>query len=345
MSYDVELLRVTKAISNYKFLNSKGKHFYDIFRIGDNVYYGHLLKVQFCCDNAKVLYKKRWLILKDSYIVYLNQKKNNLVRFVMLVDRSFKCDETHRVGAFHALVVKNLQRTLVLKFKNSQTQKEWHEKIMHMIHETGRYFYDNNFLTYDSFAPYRPNQTCKWYVNASQYMEHVMHALNSAREEIYITDWWMCPELYLKRPTDDLQYRLDKILLKKANEGVKVYILLFKEVTLAINLFSLRTKKILTQCCKNPNIHVIRHARNSSPIHEALFWSHHEKCVIVDQTLAFAGGIDLCFGRWDDDRHRLVDLGRKVNQIEILNPNSNDEVLYNLILIKSLSTKFHLKII
>ena len=230
MSYDVELLRVTKAISNYKFLNSKGKHFYDIFRIGDNVYYGHLLKVQFCCDNAKVLYKKRWLILKDSYIVYLNQKKNNLVRFVMLVDRSFKCDETHRVGAFHALVVKNLQRTLVLKFKNSQTQKEWHEKIMHMIHETGRYFYDNNFLTYDSFAPYRPNQTCKWYVNASQYMEHVMHALNSAREEIYITDWWMCPELYLKRPTDDLQYRLDKILLKKAKEGVKVYVLLFKGI-------------------------------------------------------------------------------------------------------------------
>ena len=33
-------------------------------------------------------------------------------------------------------------------------------------------------------------------------------------------------------------------------------------------------------------------------------WSHHEKCVIIDQSVAFTGGIDLCFGRWDDDTHR-----------------------------------------
>ena len=30
-------------------------------------------------------------------------------------------------------------------------------------------------------------------------------------------------------------------------------------------------------------------------------WSHHEKTVIIDQKIAFVGGIDLCFGRWDDD--------------------------------------------
>ena len=57
-----------------------------------------------------------------------------------------------------------------------------------------------------------------------------MLGLNNAKEEIFITDWWLCPELFLKRPSDDLQYRLDKILLKKANEGVKVYVMLFKEV-------------------------------------------------------------------------------------------------------------------
>lgn len=26
------------------------------------------------------------------------------------------------------------------------------------------------------------------------------------------------------------------------------------------------------------------------------FWSHHEKFVVVDQRIAFLGGIDLCFG-------------------------------------------------
>lgn len=38
-------------------------------------------------------------------------------------------------------------------------------------------------------------------------------------------------------------------------------------------------------------------------------WAHHEKIVCVDQTYAFIGGIDLCYGRWDDYRHRLTDLG------------------------------------
>lgn len=38
-----------------------------------------------------------------------------------------------------------------------------------------------------------------------------------------------------------------------------------------------------------------------------LLWAHHEKLVIVDQKFAFFGGIDLCYGRWDDALHRLTD--------------------------------------
>ena len=36
-------------------------------------------------------------------------------------------------------------------------------------------------------------------------------------------------------------------------------------------------------------------------------WSHHEKVVVIDQSLAFVGGIDLAFGRWDNACHRLDD--------------------------------------
>lgn len=39
------------------------------------------------------------------------------------------------------------------------------------------------------------------------------------------------------------------------------------------------------------------------------FWAHHEKLVIIDQLIAFVGGVDLCYGRWDDARHKLTDLG------------------------------------
>jgi phospholipase D1/2 len=47
-------------------------------------------------------------------------------------------------------------------------------------------------------------------------MEHALEAINSAKEEIYITDWWLCPEVFLKRPSIDLQNRLDKVLIKKS---------------------------------------------------------------------------------------------------------------------------------
>lgn len=41
----------------------------------------------------------------------------------------------------------------------------------------------------------------------------------------------------------------------------------------------------------------------------ALLWAHHEKSVVIDQSLAFLGGIDLAYGRWDDSQHRLTDVG------------------------------------
>lgn len=41
----------------------------------------------------------------------------------------------------------------------------------------------------------------------------------------------------------------------------------------------------------------------------SLLWAHHEKSVVIDQSLAFLGGIDLAYGRWDDSQHRLTDVG------------------------------------
>ncbi|CAF0825220.1 unnamed protein product [Brachionus calyciflorus] len=297
-------------------------------RTGDNVYYGHFSQIKLCCDNIKIRYAKRWFILKDTYIVYTNLENNNLVGFAMLVDRAFRCETKIKAGAYHAVEIRNLQRNLILKFKNAQQQKDWHEKITWVLNNSGRCFNDVSLLKNGSYAPVRRNQLCKWYVNSAQYMEHVMMGLNNAKEEIFITDWWFSPELFLKRPTDDLQFRLDKILLKKSREGVKIYIMLFKEVSFAIGLLSYRVKNLLTQNGTNANIRVLRHPEHSPS--GVFLWSHHEKMVIIDQSVAFFGGIDLCFGRWDDDLHRLIDLGRQENRTELDPPVTTETHAYNL---------------
>ncbi len=38
--------------------------------------------------------------------------------------------------------------------------------------------------TYNSFAPIRTNQLCKWFLNASAYMENVMYAINYLKEKM-----------------------------------------------------------------------------------------------------------------------------------------------------------------
>lgn len=35
----------------------------------------------------------------------------------------------------------------------------------------------------------------------------------------------------------------------------------------------------------------------------------HEKMCVIDEVIAFMGGLDLCFGRWDTAQHVLVDDG------------------------------------
>lgn len=38
-----------------------------------------------------------------------------------------------------------------------------------------------------------------------------------------------------------------------------------------------------------------------------LYWAHHEKLCLVDGRIAFMGGLDLCYGRWDNNQHPIAD--------------------------------------
>jgi phospholipase D1/2 len=220
----------------------------------------------------------------------------------MLVDSKIECEKCIKLGSVYCIFVRNMTNHLLIKFQSSQEQLEWYDFIHYMINVSGQCFFEKSMRPFSSFAPRRNGQMCRWFINASEYFENIMHGLNNAKEEIYIADWWLCPELFLIRPTDDLQYRLDTLLLKKAKEGVKIYILLYKEVKIVLNLYSLRTKQVLTENGKNPNIRILRCPDNF--LNGFLLWSHHEKFVVIDQSVAFIGGIDLCYGRWDDHNHK-----------------------------------------
>ncbi|CAE7033193.1 hypothetical protein PTNB73_04902 [Pyrenophora teres f. teres] len=97
-----------------------------------------------------------------------------------------------------------------------------------------------------SFAPERHGNEAKWYVDGCSYMYAVSIALERAKESIWILDWWLSPELYLRRPpAKNQQYRVDRMLHAAAERGVKVNIIVYKEVTQAL------TRKLLNPTLPN----------------------------------------------------------------------------------------------
>lgn len=81
--------------------------------------------------------------------------------------------------------------------------------------------------------------------------------------------------------------------------------MLYKEVEVALGINSFYSKQRLAQL--HENIKILRHPDHAKV--GVFLWAHHEKLVVIDQNYAFVGGIDLCYGRWDDHHHRLTDLG------------------------------------
>ncbi|PBK59664.1 phospholipase D1, partial [Armillaria solidipes] len=113
--------------------------------------------------------------------------------------------------------------------------------------------------------------------------------------------------LYLRRPPADyLEYRLDRLLKRKAEQGVKIYVIVYKEVTQTMAMGSWHTKHTLDDL--HPNINCLRHPDHIGSKDSVQFWSHHEKVVVVDNHFACIGGLDLCFGQWDTHSHPLADV-------------------------------------
>ncbi|TSL34512.1 Phospholipase D2 [Bagarius yarrelli] len=241
-----------------------------------------------------------------------------LVSFVLLFDPELKVLVDRRyTGTKHGVCIENVSRTLIIKC-NSYRQAQWWSHEIRRLSERCDFLQIHRF---DGFAPPRPASLTKWYVNGSGYFSDLADALEKAKEEIFITDWWLSPEVYLKRPAKGTYWRLDQILKRKAEQGVKVCVLLYKEVELALGINSDYSKRTLMGL--HPNIKVMRHPDHVASV--VFLWAHHEKMVAIDQSVAFLGGLDLAFGRWDDSNYRLFDVVRSQPANHSAHPVSQTE--------------------
>ncbi|KAL6734241.1 hypothetical protein Aduo_004802 [Ancylostoma duodenale] len=293
-------------VSRFSFVNELGgKHTEGFVKKrpgGARVYLGW----KQCCVRYMLPWSKRWLMVRDSFIAYMDHRTEQ-IRLVLLMDRDFKvaAGGKEAEGIPTGLIITNTQHELHLKCRRIQDTARWKAIIEQAMHGIGSIWIQPH--RFSSSFPVRENCYGKWFVDARTYMAHAADMMELAREEIFIAGWWLSPEIYMKRPALEGNYwRLDEILKRKANQGVRIFILMYKEMEMALGLNSMYSKRTLQAL--HPNVKVMRHP-DHYPSTGTFFWAHHEKLVIIDQLIAFVGGVDLCFGRWDDNHHLLTDLG------------------------------------
>lgn len=279
---------------------------------------------------------EKWLLVRNSYVTYVSDINSTTPLEVFLIDSSFKIthkgpgldqqergsdsesdyedhsikitgdvstpSHIHRNVFKHLkIVLENSERKLVIIPKSTREQRLWLHSIDRMVRQS-IWSQPNRF---HSFAPVRKNCYAQWFVDARDYFWAVSSAIEMAKDTVFIHDWWLSPELYLRRPANgNQQFRIDRLLQRKAQQGVKIFVIIYRNVGTTIPIDSLYTKHSILSL-NQENIHVIRSPNQL--LQNTYFWAHHEKICIIDQTMAFMGGIDLCYGRYDTPDHVLVD--------------------------------------
>lgn len=281
---------------------------------------------------------EKWFLIRSTYLMYVSDINSTTPLEVFLIDLSFKIhfkgdndksdargsdteseiDEdylTRRINADEKkvqhvqnkvfkhlrIILENNERKLVMIPKSQKEHKLWVMSLNKMV--AGNPWAEQH--RFDSFAPVRKNCFAQWFVDARDYFWAISSALEMAKDTIFIHDWWLSPELYLRRPANgNQQFRIDRLLQRKAQQGVKIFVIVYRNVGTTVPIDSLYTKHSILSL-NQENIHVIRSPNQL--LQNTYFWAHHEKVCIIDYTVAFMGGIDLCYGRYDTPDHVLAD--------------------------------------
>jgi phospholipase D1/2 len=197
-----------------------------------------------------------------------DQVSSTLIREYLIYDRNFIFQfGKETVGRKKDIVLTSFSRLLRIRVSSIF-------KLVDLIYcikssyQRSACFLINRFT---SFSPARDGNFCESIIDGSNYFQKLFECLNKAKKEIFITDWWLQPELMLIRPSsyacqqDVRKYRLDNVLLRLASErNVRISILLYAAPKMFFAWDSEAIANYLMQL--HDNIKVITHPKNVLPI-------------------------------------------------------------------------------
>ena len=179
------------------------------------------------------------------------------------------------------------------------------------------------FDTDKPFAMPRYGNICTPYTTGRDYFQAVANAIRNAQKFIFITGWELDYDVELERRGEpEHPGRLSELLADALQRGVHVRVILYDSVSLAVNTHDEATQNKLNSLPKGKgSIKVMLQNPNTgrettsdvsfenlavSNINTNELFAHHQKSVIIDGKIAFLGGMDLAYGRWDTNAFDVV---------------------------------------
>lgn len=151
-------------------------------------------------------------------------------------------------------------------------------------------------------------------IDGVEYFPAVRRAMAAAQRQILILGWELHSEIDLVRgdeaaqikEREDLPIRLADLLeaLVEARPELEVHLLVWE----GASLFALERQfvpRMKRPWDRHPRIRLVWDRDTPA------LGSHHQKLVVVDDRVAFAGGMDLTQSRWDSHDHRVDDERRR----------------------------------
>ncbi|MFM0157468.1 phospholipase D-like domain-containing protein [Paraburkholderia sediminicola] len=163
---------------------------------------------------------------------------------------------------------------------------------------------------YNVFSSPRYGNQVTPFTTGEAYFEDLWASVMGASHSVYITGWQVNWDAELKPGL-----RLFNLLLLavQKNPQLKVYVMPWKHSP-PIQTYDGQTKSVLEAINDLAGRKCVWVTLASSLADEdSGFFSHHQKTVIVDEKIGYVGGMDLCYGRFDDARYSLIanDKGRE----------------------------------
>jgi phospholipase D1/2 len=137
--------------------------------------------------------------------------------------------------------------------------------------------------------------------SGKKYFEQLVKDIAAASDEIYIAGW----QVNWDAVVGPNNVRLFDILLAAAKRKVKIYVMPWDD-TPPVQTYDDQTKMVLeliNEISGNKVVEVQLAAAHADKA--ASFYSHHQKQVVIDRKIAYIGGIDIAYGRYDDDHYHL----------------------------------------